>query len=454
MALAIKASRYNFYLPLDRGERCAVYNALTGGFAIVEGSAKALLERASTDQITVEDSHDLRELRRGGFLAAADLDERDVLEVLWRRTQADMRSVGLTITPTLACNLACTYCYESNFQGKMTKKVADRVVDFVEGFFEQGSRQLGVTWYGGEPLLALDVMEYLSRRLRALVKRHRGRYRASIITNGTRLTEETVQKLVAMDISFAQVTLDGPPTVHDARRPFRSGGGSFEQILQGLPHLVACMPVSLRVNVDRGNKAEALAFADWLRGQPWFDPQRVFVNFGYVRKLTPSCGCSLEEILEPGEYWQLVEELETHSAAQSAAPPAHPTLATGCTATSLASFVIGPQGELYRCWNHVGDPEKVVGRLGEVETPSPLAIRYLLDGCANDPECRDCKVLPLCAGGCVEIRIQARQGLVPRKDCSRWRYALERQLMRYLTWWAAREEQRPEASAAAEAPCA
>ena len=33
----------------------------------------------------------------------------------------------------------------------------------------------------------------------------------------------------------------------------------------------------------------------------------------------------------------------------------------GCILTRRNAFVIGPQGEMYKCWDDVGIPERVVG---------------------------------------------------------------------------------------------
>lgn len=63
-----------------------------------------------------------------------------------------------------------------------------------------------------------------------------------------------------------------------------------------------------------------------------------------------------------------------------------------CCASCINSFIIGPQGEIYKCWNDVSDKTKVVGyinRKGIVN--KELYYRYHI-GCEwyNDTECRKC----------------------------------------------------------------
>lgn len=430
----MKLSRYNFLFSVD-GETQLAYNALTNGLAMVDTACARCLQDFSEETFFSLPEKTQRELQRGGFVIPDEMDEVDVVRVRYRFQQYACSNVGLTIAPTLACNLACRYCFESSFKGFMSEETRNAVVRFAGELMEGGAKALGVTWYGGEPLLALDTIEALSHAFLSLTEKRHASYGASIITNGTLLTEEVAQRLVAAKVSSAQVTLDGPPEVHDQRRPFRSGGPSYAKIVANLERIVKILPISLRVNLDRHNAHKALTFVEKLMNESWFDPERIDVHFGYVRKYTPSCGCKLEEMLQPSEFWQLQEELGQRLVARGLAQPLYPELGSGCTATSVSSFVIGPQGEMYRCWNHVGDRKAIVGTVFDASINHPLYFQYLVAGFEQDPECLQCRFLPICAGGCVDVRIKAARGLLPGKDCSRWRFYLEKQLASYYRWW-------------------
>jgi uncharacterized protein len=429
----MKLSRYTFLFPLENGHHLA-YNALTNGLAVVEGEAAAVLLNFSPQAFAQLPVELQQELRRGGFVVPQELREEEVVRLRYRAEQYASEAVGLTICPTLACNLACTYCFESCFRGFMDEPTQQAVAQFAQQLLPQRGGSLHVTWYGGEPLLALDVIENLTNKLQEACQSSQASYEASIITNGTLLTAEVAARLQALHITHAQVTLDGPPEVHDQRRPFRSGGPSFARILENLQQAVSILPIALRVNVDRSNGARALEFVRWLLQQSWFAPEKVSVHFGYVRKYTPSCGCSLEDMLQPAEFFALNEELSELLVEAGYAPPL-PELAGGCTATQAKCFVIGPRGELYRCWNHVGEEKLVVGNVAAPLLPSPVFLRYMLAGFEEDEECLACKFLPICAGGCVDVRLKAQDGLLPGKDCSRFRYSLEQRLRAYYQWW-------------------
>ncbi|KTD85433.1 hypothetical protein [Paenibacillus etheri] len=67
-----------------------------------------------------------------------------------------------------------------------------------------------------------------------------------------------VQRLKACQITFCQITLDGPPDIHDNRRFLidRSGkkaGPTFHKILENIKDIHEDIHVNIRVNVDKTN---------------------------------------------------------------------------------------------------------------------------------------------------------------------------------------------------------
>ncbi|MBF1451676.1 MAG: hypothetical protein HXN61_07795, partial [Prevotella pallens] len=58
----------------------------------------------------------------------------------------------------------------------------------------------------------------------------------------------------------------------------------------------------------------------------------------------------------------------------------------GCSATHLNSFLIGPLGELYKCWNELGDSKKIIGYINDQDFKNKDLIRkYVLSAnCFED----------------------------------------------------------------------
>ena len=187
---------------------------------------------------------------------------------------------GITIAPTSNCNFRCPYCYEKDVltDCSMTQDVQDAVIQFIKQKIGT-SKSLGVTWYGGEPTLALDVIEYISANLIEYCIDNGLDYSAGIITNGYLLTRETVSLLNKFKVQFYQITLDGNPSVHDSRRYLADGSPTFNTILQNIITCYDILPkVSLRVNIDRTNLDAGAEIAQILKDK------------GIGDKLTPYLG--------------------------------------------------------------------------------------------------------------------------------------------------------------------
>ena len=70
------------------------------------------------------------------------------------------------------------------------------------------------------------------------------------------------------------------------------------------------------------------------------------------------------------------------------------------------SIVIGPEGELYKCWNDVAKSNKVYGHIGIGITNERVLYDYLTKADPFDDErCRTCLLLPVCGGGCPYARM-------------------------------------------------
>ena len=73
--------------------------------------------------------------------------------------------LNLIIVPTTACNFACPYCFEPKKSSKvMTVEVMDGIISFINSHTK--AEDLYLTWYGGEPLLAFNIIRTLYNRIK------------------------------------------------------------------------------------------------------------------------------------------------------------------------------------------------------------------------------------------------------------------------------------------------
>ncbi|MCU0287069.1 MAG: radical SAM protein [Acidobacteria bacterium] len=255
----MKQSKYNFFYKIEN-DRYIAFNALKDGLAAV-GSKTVDKVLALNPGDTIDIDETIRqELVRGGFICEDDLDEFSTIIIRKNMQQYNSTILGLVIAPTLACNLGCIYCFESPSQGIMNDKVMEALITFVKKHIDSGIKRLAVTWYGGEPLLGIDVIEKLSEKFIALCEENKINYSAFIITNGTLYTKDTAEKLKNLKVNGAQITLDGDKAIHDQRRPFKNGNGTFDQILKNIRETADILPIGIRVNVDKTNIDQTFSF--------------------------------------------------------------------------------------------------------------------------------------------------------------------------------------------------
>ncbi len=213
-----------------------------------------ILMLSALDRISI-DSPAFQRFVKLGFIV--NFDERAALEAMARGACAYPAKVSLTICPTMGCNFDCPYCFENHKPGKMSLAVQDDVTALTERMLDvSGAKFLYVTWFGGEPLLAQDVIEALSERLMSLAEKKGAKYGAGIITNGYLLDRKAADMLDRVRVRSYQITLDGIGAAHDATRHLAGGGPTFERITENLRSVKIRGHIVVRHNVHSGNRSE------------------------------------------------------------------------------------------------------------------------------------------------------------------------------------------------------
>ena len=133
----------------------------------------------------------------------------------------------------LDCNFACLYCYEGDMKGNlyMSDETATLLIELMKKNFTGEKKKILIDCYGGEPLLSLDLIKSISRELKAFAQEKGGSFNSTLVTNGSLFKRQTAEELVSLGLERVKITLDGPAEVHNHYRPFKSGAGSFDTII-------------------------------------------------------------------------------------------------------------------------------------------------------------------------------------------------------------------------------
>ena len=415
----MKTSLYNFIF--QENNNFYIYNSFVNSFAKINKDVAAFIENIESGKCPDIDESILAPLIKGGFIIKDNKDELAELKLRNRTSRYGATSFGITFAPTLNCNFKCKYCFENPQPQMASAETVDKVYDFVLKNLK-GKTSFGVCWYGGEPLLAVDTIKKLSERFIPLCRTLNIPYDADIISNGYLMTEERAKMLSDLGVSFWQVTLDGPPEVHNERRPFVNGGATFSTILD---NLTACYKyfdrVSVRINVDKSNYKNVRELLKILDDKGL--KNKVNVYFGRVQAFGAVCKSVGSSCFSTEEFAEIESELNALTMEEGYDVDTRPRLVAGfCTADRINSFVIDPDGNLSKCWNCVGLENEKVGTVFDHEL-NDLYIQWLNFDPFQDTECSDCKFLPVCMGGCPYETV-----IKSEKECKTIKYNLNDQL--------------------------
>ncbi|MBJ6370515.1 radical SAM/SPASM domain-containing protein [Sedimentitalea arenosa] len=403
-ATRIKPSRYNILVPIAGGRHLA-YNTVSQSFSIWDRDDMALWTDLATDG-SVPFTAAYRGFVQGGYVLNADADELEVVRARYDAARHNDSHMMLTIAPTLSCNFGCHYCFQGLDKPltKMTPKVRAATKAFVLDRLK-GKKSFHLTWYGGEPLMDQEAIWNISADAIRHCEAHGIKYTSMMISNGYKMTVPVAEKLKQAQVSRVQITIDGDEEAHDSRRHLTSGRGTFHKIIDNIKAVTArkLLSVSVRVNIDGQNEAEALALLDILQESGLGIKNGVSVYFAPVESVAENAG-GCDSCLSKTDYGETESRLHQVAFEKGLmAMPRMPRFLGLCTAVKPNSYVVVPNGDLHKCWDTVMDSSLRVGSvMGNTRKKDAGTEKMWNDWSPFDnPVCSSCQLLPACGGACA-----------------------------------------------------
>ena len=319
---------------------------------------------------------------------------------------------ALSLAVAQKCNLGCTYCYAEggSFGGpaaSMQLDVALASLELLFGDVAAGER-VNLAFLGGEPLLNRPVIRAATRRAREIADERGVRVTFSITTNGTQLTEDDGEFFEQHGFAVT-VSLDGAGAVHDRQRPFRSGRGSYDRVIERVVPLLERqrrMQVSARVtvtphNLDLRQTLDAfvalgfhsVGFSPLLRS-PTGAGELGSAELSEMLDAMVCCGEQFERRVLAGERYPFANAV---NAMREIHRGTHRPYPCGAGAGYLG---VSAGGELAACHRFVGDEAGALGDLAGGLDRERQA-RWLRERHVHRQEpCRSCWARYMCGGGC------------------------------------------------------
>lgn len=429
----MKLSRYNFLKHYD--DATIFFNAATCALAVVDENFLRVVDDVKNNSYDEKnyDAQLIADMKSSGCLVEDDVDELERLEFYRNLAKYDMTNFGLTIAPTLDCNFRCKYCFETHPKGKMSSETQAALVKFAASRLER-AKNFSVTWYGGEPLLAKEIIWSLSEKFLELCAASSIDYDAFIITNASLLEDSDVEQFKKYKINGAQITIDGVKEIHDSRRRSVTGESTFDKLIDSVNLLLnENLSVVVRINIDKENIARVDELLDVLAER--IDRcAELKIDFGQVSPFTEICKSIESDCYNNEQFADVMLPLYSKVLARGLTVnkmAAYPSPRVNfCCVDYVNSFVIDRDGEIYRCWNHVNNLKMSGGNvntLGEEFEKNYLS--WILWNPIRHPKCRECNCLPLCMGGCPEVSI--KNSGVRQPVCGTIKYNLNKVIEHY-----------------------
>ena len=234
-------------------------------------------------------------------------------------------------------------------------------------------------------------------------------------------------------LNSIQVTFDGIKEHHDKLRIHHNGQGSFDEILNNLDEFVIRSPktsVSIRVNIGTHNSDDFIELKEFFHNR-YTNNKNIYVYPG-ILKGDNDCRYK-SNFFSPNQLSAFHTSLLNKK--EKIKIPSH--TCKGCVANLLNGYVIGPKGELYKCWEDVGIKQREIGSIIDDKFRNfTLYKQYMLHGSfLDDKRCLDCTLLPICSGGCSRNRIENKFDGKKNNLCDHYilenSQSLKKQLYRY-----------------------
>jgi uncharacterized protein len=458
----LRASSHNIYVPLLGSDRYLLMHGYSGALDIVDHSIAAFLQNSQTPfsrrDSPLPDDIMARLVARGYITEGTEHAERDRLWGIARVLNAyERRHVGFAVVPTYNCNLRCSYCFERPLQERpkswlgatMEREQVDAAFTAMNELGKQARKTKPIVLYGGEPLLGAnyDIVEYILQVGASM------NHTFHAVTNGVQIGRYE-SLLGPGKIERLQITLDGPPEIHDLRRKTAGGKGTFADIAGNISlALRAGARVAVRVTVDADNLDHLGRLAEIIVRNGW--PQSDLFS-AYCAPVTSNGNPSLsteiaEMLLEEPEIGSVMRyHLENYVFRVTGSAVALRISTTAC-ATHRGYYIFDPFGQIYTCVETVG--VEGAGHLGEycprLALDESRVSAWLERNVLQMPEVMDCRYGLICGGGCAN-RALASQGTLAGRACDCQEFG---QLVRLAANLMVRRYESSQAPVTLEAPC-
>lgn len=354
---------------------------------------------------------------KNGFFVLIDWDEDKIADFKHLEDIMDSR-LDLIIMPTEQCNFRCKYCYEEFKKGKMTPNVQEGLVKYIKKNIYKHTA-LSVSWFGGEPLIATDVIENLSQKFIEICHMRSISYTSGMTTNGYNLTPEVLQTLLKYRVNTIQVTLDGNEQNHNRLKVLQNGMPTFKRVMDNLKYIrdycdKQTINITIRTNVSF-DLLDCLDEVIYMYSKEFGSDKRFSFFF---RPVGDWGGDSVKElgqsVFKKEDYYKVYDKI-AHSGIQLNYKLYNAELTKNidvCYAARRHSYVVGSDGIVYKCSTIFNEPINRVGALldnGKIIFDIDKIAKWTMLSVEKNENCSNCSIFGACHNSaCIADQVRGK----------------------------------------------
>lgn len=251
----------------------------------IQGKDYHVLKNINSDNEFEVKSKELEIYTKHGFLKESTLKQIRHPATQNLNLFLDNKIEQLTLQVTQKCNLRCSYCFygEGNYENRnhsnkiMNFETARKGINYIL----EHSKELNsiyISFYGGEPLLAFDLIKQCVKYINDSVEGKEIKY--GMTTNGTLFNDKNIKFLVENNFSI-MVSLDGNKEMHNINRKFSNGEGSFDVVMGNIEYIKREYPEFFRrinFNTVVSSKCDFKCVKDFFERDKLIDDNNVHIS--------------------------------------------------------------------------------------------------------------------------------------------------------------------------------
>lgn len=409
----MKISNYTFLFKFDN--RCYIYNSLSNALIETDSEGYSILSELEKsgknfDETIVFGKEFSELLKQKHIITDNDTDDFLIYKSYITKMRNQREGMHLTLAPTMECRFKCHYCFEKQKkEGKMSAEVIDSIIKYI--LKNKYLQNINVTWFGGEPLMAIEQIEEFYDKF--IAQWGEKGYSSDIITTGYHINENVINILKKVKISSMQITLDGLKETHNKIKHLDECPDVFNKILDNINLICELAPeisIVIRVNLTTENSHEYVELYKLLYER--FGKKRKNISVAPAFVLNRG-GCRKEQdkiFFTHATRSKYVLNLPSHNLDSPFLHYPKPFFIE-CAIRNENAISFDPDGYAYKCWEMIGNEKYAVWKLDNNGSPAninTITLNRQLYGAdpLYDPKCSKCKYQPLCSGGCPIQKIE------------------------------------------------